>query len=115
MLSDIETFQNLFIKKPENVSFLANGQLVEYDRNGLWFSVSEKYIFWKDITEVKMEEENVDWGEQWDNIVASFTDSTANRYKIEVVIRPDWKMIEEIKSNKSSFSYISMEKKVVVE
>lgn len=61
-MSDIETFQNLFMKKPENVSFLANGQLVEYDRNGLWLSVSEKYIFWKDIIEVTLEEENVDWG-----------------------------------------------------
>lgn len=62
-----------------------------------------------------MEEENVDYGEQWDNIVASFTDSTANQYKVEIVIRPNWKMIEEIKNNKSSFSYIDMERKVVVE
>lgn len=114
-MSDIETIQNLFMKSPENVSFLVNSQKVEYDRNGLWFIVSEKYIFWKDITEVKMEEENVDAGEQWDNIVVTFIDSTSKRYEVEIVIRPDWKMIEEIKNNKSSFSYIDMERKVVVE
>lgn len=44
-MSDIETFQNLFMKSPENVSFLVNNQKVEYDRNGLWFIVSEIYIY----------------------------------------------------------------------
>lgn len=114
-MNNIEVFQNLFRNLPANVSFLVNNQKVEYDRNGLWFTISEKYIFWKDIAEVKLEEENVDYGEQWDNIVATFIDLSSKRYKVEIVIRPNWKMIEEIKNNKSSFSYIEMERKVVVE
>lgn len=114
-MNNIEAFQNLFRNLPENITFLVNNQKVEYDRNGLWFTISEKYIFWKDIAEVKLEEENADDGEQWDNIVATFIDSFSNRYEVEMVIRPNWKMIEEIKNNKSSFSYIEMERKVVVE
>lgn len=95
-MSTIEDLKKFFSYRLENISFLINSQICSICTCGIWLSVTEKMLFWKDISDIKFLEEDVDWGDEWSNIVVSFIHDSS-RYDVQILFRPLWKDIEKVK------------------